>query len=227
VAWGNSQPRIVARENSQPQVVAWENSQPQVEAWENSQPRIEAWGNSQPRIVARGNSQPQVVARAYAQLSLSGHGIAATAAASVAILLDRGASATGGMQTTVRRHTPAEWCDYYDLPVSDGVVVLFKAVGDNFRSLREGNYTPGTVPVADDWDGGERECGGGLHFSPTPRHAKSFNPGAKRFVACPVALSDFVVHPEGDYPEKIKAAGCCAPVWECSITGERVLQDIV
>jgi hypothetical protein len=99
-------------------------------------------------------------------------------------------------------------------------VTLFKAVGDNFISPKGGNYTPGTIPSAPDWDGGKIECGGGLHFSPAPRMARVFNDSAKRYVACPVALADIVVHPDGDYPEKVKSRGCCAPVWECDIDGK-------
>ena len=37
-----------------------------------------------------------------------------------------------------------------------------------------------------------------------------------------VALKDIAVHPNGDYPEKVKARGCCAPVWEVDENGVRV-----
>jgi hypothetical protein len=35
-----------------------------------------------------------------------------------------------------------------------------------------------------------------------------------RFVACPVRLEDIVFHPDGDYPDKVKAGAVCAPVYE-------------
>jgi hypothetical protein len=41
-------------------------------------------------------------------------------------------------------------------------------------------------------------------------------------MACPVALKDIVVHPDGLYPDKIKAKGCCAPVWEVDSDGNKV-----
>ncbi|MFO0919463.1 MAG: hypothetical protein U0872_14280 [Planctomycetaceae bacterium] len=66
------------------------------------------------------------------------------------------------------------------------------------------SYTPGSVPVAPDWDGGEKECGGGLHFSPHPVMTEEFISDPKRFCACPVLLSDIAVHPDGYSPQKVK-----------------------
>ena len=67
------------------------------------------------------------------------------------------------------------------------------------------------------------ECGGGFHFSASPQHAMEFNLDATRFVACPVALKDMRAPKEGDeYPQKIKAAKCCGPVWEVDINGKRI-----
>lgn len=45
---------------------------------------------------------------------------------------------------------------------------------------------------------------------------------AKRFVACPVLVSEIVVHKDATYPGKIKAPRCCAPIWEVNIDGERI-----
>ena len=41
-------------------------------------------------------------------------------------------------------------------------------------------------------------------------------------MACPVALKDIAVHPDGDYPQKVKARGCCAPVWEVDRNGKEL-----
>ena len=191
-------------------------------AWGSSQPRVVAWWSSQPRVEARGSSRPRVEAWGYVQLSLFGRRISATASAMVSVLLDGGATCSGGNQVEVRRHTPEEWCSYYGLPVVDGVVTLFKALNSGFRSPYGGDYTPGTVPVAADWDGGVKECGGGLHFSPSPRAALEFNDAAVCFVACPVALADLSIHPDGSMPQKVKARGCCAPVWEVDEDGNRI-----
>lgn len=115
-----------------------------------------------------------------------------------------------------------KWCEFYGVKVRDGVAILFKAVSDNFKSLYGTSYAPGQMPVAKDWDGGERECGGGLHFSPHPLMALRFNRWARRFVACPVKVSEIVMHPGGALPEMIKAPRVSAPCWECDIHGKRL-----
>jgi hypothetical protein len=118
--------------------------------------------------------------------------------------------------------TPAKWCAYYGVTVKRGVATLFKALDSNFGASHGMTYTPGSEPTAPDWDGGVKECGGGLHFSPTPGHALEFALEAKRFVACPVKLTDIVIHPNGTYPQKIKAPGVCGPVVEVDRFGEPV-----
>jgi hypothetical protein len=118
--------------------------------------------------------------------------------------------------------TPAKWCDYYGASVEDGVATLYKALEEDFTASHGMSYAPGSQPTAPDWDGGERECGGGLHFSPTPMHALEFNQDAKRFVGCPVNLADIVVHPDGAYPQKVKAPGCCGPCFEVDRDGKPV-----
>ena len=117
---------------------------------------------------------------------------------------------------------PMNWCFYYGVEPSDGVVVLYKAVDGAFKSPRGFVYHPGTTIYAPDWDGGKEECGGGLHFSPSPRMAKEFFAEATRFVACPVALIDMATHANGYYPQKCKARAVCLPMWEVDIDGNRV-----
>jgi hypothetical protein len=114
-----------------------------------------------------------------------------------------------------------EWFDEYGLAAVDGVVTLFKSVNVDYTSSHNYfAYTPGTVPIAPDWDGGVKECGGGLHLCPTPGHALQFQDGPK-FVACPVRVEDIAFHQNADYPTKVKAKGCCGPVWECDINGNK------
>ena len=97
--------------------------------------------------------------------------------------------------------------------------MLYKAVSDEYKSTRGFLYEPGSTPVAEDWDGGERECGGGLHWCSTPRGARKFFLKATRFLACPVAIVDLAVHQDAQYPDKIKGRGCCAPIFEVDIDG--------
>ena len=100
--------------------------------------------------------------------------------------------------------------------------MLYKALNANCSSGYGFDYTPGTVPAAPDWDGGKAECGGGLHFCSSPLHALAFFSDATRFMACPVRLKDIVVHKDAQYPTKVKAKGCCGPVYEVDRYGEPV-----
>ena len=130
---------------------------------------------------------------------------------------------TGGVVIKVTALTSVKvWCDYYGVEPDAGVVILYKAVGQDFRSPHGFDYTPGTIPVASDWDSGERECGGGLHFSPRPFMAFEFydKPDKPRYVGCPVRITH-IRKPKADdsYPQKVKAKGCCGPVFECDIDG--------
>ena len=49
-----------------------------------------------------------------------------------------------------------------------------------------------------------------------------FNPDAKHFVACPVALKGLAVHPEGQIPQKVKAKGVCGPLFEVDRNGKPI-----
>jgi hypothetical protein len=173
-----------------------------------------------------------VTASGSATVTASGHTILrvsnavkviATATVIVAIS-GSSCSVKGGIKVNREKPNDAKsWCLHYGIKPNRGIVVLFKAVDSNYKAnYNQFDYTPGTKPTAPDWDGGITECGGGLHFSPTPWMALQFNSSATKFVACPIKLSDIVVHPNGQYPEKVKAKGCCKPCYECDIDGNPV-----
>jgi hypothetical protein len=222
-AWGSSQPHLVARDSSQPHVEARESSQPHVDARDSSQPHVVARGSSQPHLVARESSQPHVEATGNCQISARGK-VTIRASAMVAVLAMGSLPEVdgAGYVSYVDLSTPAAWCEYYGVDRdSDGTVVLFKALDGEFRSNRGFYYVPGTTPSAPDWDGGEQECGGGLHFSPSPMHAVAFFTGATKFVGCRLKLDEIVVHPDGVYPEKVKAPRCLE-VFQVDRSGKRV-----
>ena len=83
------------------------------------------------------------------------------------------------------------WCEYAGLPIERGIVTAYKAVDDEFKSERGWRYAPGDRPEAPDF-AREAVCGGGLHLSPTPTHAKRYFAQATRFVACEVRVSELV-----------------------------------
>ena len=219
---GSSRPRVEARESSQPRVVARESSQPSVVARESSQPRVVAWGSSQPRVEAWESSQPSVVANGCVQLAVSGQTIV-TAGPHVAVLLDGGSpQVTGGQQTVTQRSSIEQWCVYYGVCLIDGIVTLYKAVDDDYRSPHGALYTPGTMPVAPDWDGGREECGGGFHGCAHSQIARTYNMKATRYVACQVSITDLVLHPNATMPSKVKFRAVCQPIYEVDEDGERV-----
>jgi hypothetical protein len=161
------------------------------------------------------------------QLSIHG-AVQVVATALVAIAIHGcGASVTGGNQTIAPKIDTAErWCEHYGVKIEGDRAILYKGLKEDFTSPHGMSYSPGSIPVATDWDGGKKECGGGLHFSPHPVMTEEFIDDPKRFCACPVLLSDISVHPDGEFPQKVKARGCCAPVWEVDQDGEPVVSVI-
>ena len=172
--------------------------------------QVRAYGSSQVR--AYGSSQ----VRAYDSSQVRAYGNN-----SVVTVHGKYVKASGKYIIKVKPVASLQaWFESYGLKITRGAVVLFKAVDADYRSSHNFVYTPGSIPTAPDWDGGKAECGGGLHFCPTPGHALEFQNGVK-FVACPVRVKDIAFHRNADYPTKVKAKRCCAPVWECDINGNR------
>ena len=127
----------------------------------------------------------------------------------VGVHLHKGGKCEGGVQIEVKTpNTLQEWCEYYGAKIEGDCAVLYKGVGDTYLSPKGAIYTPGTETRAADWDGGKVECGKGLHFSPCAAMTLEFNSQATKFVACLVPLSSIAVHPDGQYPQKVKAESC-------------------
>ena len=85
--------------------------------------------------------------------------------------------------------------DFLDIYPADkkGDVVLYKSVQEDNTDFHTGKIKyEGTVKCPD-WDGNkERQCGGGLHLSPLPGLALSYNQG--KLLKCKVSKKDFVVY---------------------------------
>jgi hypothetical protein len=189
--------------------------------------KVTAWGTA--TVIATGSASVEaletatvvaggsVSVRAFGAAMVRARGqLPVEATDGVAVMRHRQGTAAAGATapTDTRPGTAAEWCVYYGVPVEDGVAVLYKAVDEGFDSYHGTSYRPGSLPAAPDWDGGERECGGGLHFSPRPTFALAAPEDDMRFVACPVRLADIAMHPRPLYPDKVKARAVCAPVYE-------------
>jgi hypothetical protein len=116
-----------------------------------------------------------------------------TACPSVAVHLHNATvKVTGGVvldHTKVKDFTGKEWCDYHGVEVKRGIATVFKAVNDEWTTDRGFDYSPGAKPSCDDWRD-EDNCGGGLHFGPTPFHALAYFTGATKFVAVGVKVTE-------------------------------------
>ena len=76
----------------------------------------------------------------------------------------------------------------------DGVVTLYKVTRENGTDHRTGTLKYEgivTCPAGD--PNPNRKCGGGLHLSPTPQQALSYNTGP--VLECRVLPEDIVVYP--------------------------------
>ena len=103
--------------------------------------------------------------------------------------------------------------------MADGIATVYKAVDDRWTTDRGTDYSPGTAPEAPDWRD-DRECGQGLHFSPTPWEARAYHPEATRYVAVGIAVAD--LRPILGGTPKCKAPRVVVACREVTIDGEAV-----
>jgi hypothetical protein len=194
-----------------------------VEAWDSS--HVEAWGSS--HVVARDSSHVVAWGSSHVEAWGSSHVVAGGSSHVVAgshVPIQKHHRHVGTIEGGVlielpnpETQTPDEWAAYQGVKVSDGHVVLFKAVDDRWHPwlTKEVCYEPGTTVVAEDFADGRR-CGGGLHFGVTPAHARMYHQQATRFVACRVKLDGLV-----PLDDKAKARSC-EVLYEVDIDGQRI-----
>ncbi len=213
VAWDSA--HVEARGSAH--VEAWGSAH--VEAWDSA--HVEAWGSA--HVEARSSAHVDAWGSAHVEAWGSAHVVARDSAhveaskwTSVRKMLSHTGAIEGGIVIVEPEiTTPEDWCAYHGGIVRDGVAILYKAVRDDYRSAHGFLYQVGSTATCDDWDGGEKECGGGLHFCASVGQALSFDDQATRFIACPVALKDMrSPRPDDEYPNKIKASRICGPIME-------------
>ena len=105
-----------------------------------------------------------------------------------------------------------QWCAHHavsTLTPLDGpfagveVAVLVKVTNDDLRSGRGFHYPVGALVAADDWRD-DHDCGGGLHFSPSPLEAWDYHAAAVRALECHIPLTELRPIP-GAGAAKVKA----------------------
>ena len=111
------------------------------------------------------------------------------------------------------------WCEYHGVEVKRGIATLFKAVNDQWTTDRGTDYSPGSKPSCDDFNDADK-CGGGLHFGPTPVHAQAYFPGATKFVAVGVRVSE--LRPITGSTAKAKAPRVVRACVEVDIGGKEI-----
>ena len=115
--------------------------------------------------------------------------------------------------------TAVEWCAYHGVKVSRGIATVFKAVNDKWTTSRGFDYSPGSKPVSPNWSDMD-DCGGGLHFGPTPVHAMAYFREATKFVAVGVKLSE--LRPITGDTAKCKAPKVVRACVEVNLDGEAI-----
>jgi hypothetical protein len=203
-AWGSS--RVVASGSSR--VVAWGSSR--VVAWGSSRveasgsSRVEASGSS--RVVASGSSSVEasgssrveawgssrVVARDSSSVEAWGSGSVEAGKYVAVHLHSQRVILSGGVVIDMTQVAPTDlgdWCDLTGVQIVDGRLTVYKAVDDDLRSGYGFEYPIGTEVTDTRWRD-DHDCGGGLHFSPSPAAARAHFPEATHFLACTVAADE-------------------------------------
>jgi len=77
----------------------------------------------------------------------------------------------------------------------DGNLTLYKSVQSNNTDFYTGKIEYKGTVTCPDWNPDKnQQCGGGLHLSPLPWQALSYNQG--KLLECKVHKNDFVVYPQ-------------------------------
>ena len=108
------------------------------------------------------------------------------------------------IETTTQEHNIETFCDIYqDNMIDKKHIKLYKSVNETtLCDFRTGKIKYEGVVECPDFDlSNDRECSGGLHLSPLPELALSFNNG--KILECKVAIKDIVV-----YGKDIKKVRC-------------------
>ena len=212
---GNS--RATLRENSR----ATLRGNSRAELLENA--RAELWDGAHAtlgedaRAELGGNASAELWGNSHAELSRF----------TVAWLRSPSAKATGTGHvidvTNATLSAPDTWAAFHGVKVVDGIATVYKALYDHYGTGRpewQGAYAPGKVPEAPDWRD-DASCGGGLHFSPTPRQASEYLSGATRWVKVGVELATLRPILDGGTP-KCKVPKVVVPCVEVDINGDPV-----
>lgn len=154
-------------------------------------------GNPSSRVVLQGSSSAVLWGSSSAVASeaatISAFSGSVRAASLVAVHLhSTTVDVKGGViidHTNVNNMDGSAWCKYHGVEVKNGIATVFKAVNDQWTTGRGTDYSPGSKPKCNDFED-TNECGNGLHFGPSPSHARSYFESATRYIAVGVKVSE-------------------------------------
>ncbi|MFT4081150.1 MAG: hypothetical protein QM638_01060 [Nocardioides sp.] len=179
-----------------------------VDAWGSA--NVHAWGSANVKVSGRANVEAsgRAVVKASGSATVKASDSATVhawgcavvhAAPHVAVYLhSKNAVVEGGVliDVTEVEKTSTAWLEHHGIEVRDGVAVLFKAVDANLHSDQGFAYPLGETVACDDWRP-DNDCGGGLHLSPRPVHAKAYHNGPTlKLLACAVDVDTIRVIPD-------------------------------
>ena len=193
--------KATLRENSQ--ATLWENSQATL--WGNSQATLR--GNSQATL--RENSQATLWGNSQVKAAFENSNIKAFSSNVIILRLKHQSTlicqnCDAGVQekdntaniiiTKTMQHTKQTFLDIYKDSMTANSIILYKSVNpDTLCDFYTGKIKYEGTVICPDWEDNEqRECGGGLHLSPTPELALFYNKG--KVLKCKVNIEDFVVY---------------------------------
>lgn len=159
-----------------------------------------------------------VYARNFSQVT-SKEGSKVFASRFAVVYVEPGAEVDGGVQIIVKPPTNGkEWAEDYGAVIDGDTLIVAKASYEYGATTNGVVYEVGKVVIAPDWDGGLRECGGGLHFCATHREAREYIAGASRFFWCAIPADEISIIGNPTMPNKIKVSSCYV-LAECDING--------
>ena len=115
------------------------------------------------------------------------------------VIINRTQEAQFDLQTFIR---------VYGVCQQNEKIFLYKFVQQDYTDFFTGKvkYKVGATIECPDWNTDiNKECGGGLHLSPSIEFCKQFNDHPNgRTLKCEVATDDILVHPNPRYPFKVR-----------------------
>ena len=196
---------IIKIENTKSQIIVTYKHNATVEASDNAileasdNATVRAWGNATLRILSSRSIIRELADQAIAVIQECD-----------GVVISKKEDTAQVIYTKQTRYSIKSIQRLYNHPEGEPLV-LYKSVRDDLTDFYSGKIKYEGVVECPDWDpNSERECGGGLHLSPTPDLARDYNIG--KLLRCEVMPEDISVYPYNITKvrcRKVKVIGPC------------------